>query len=127
MEHAISRAYDILRLSPEQIIKLEVAEKNKGRCFYPSEIQECFRMPEIKITYCIPDLEASQNAHISRLRSEFYSKGLFPYFREIGALDVDLMHEFDAAVVTKDLDLVYSGSAKKQRLRDQVSAHWTDQ
>jgi flagellar motor component MotA len=119
MLYPIARSFEIMRLTPQQIFALETDEKNRGRCFMPHEIQMIFHLPELKVTFCIPEIETAQATHIQRIVGDFYRGHLFPKYEKMGALDVETVHAFDDDLMKAGIEFVYSGGSKR-RLRDQL-------
>ncbi len=120
MEYAISRAYEVQRLAPDQLFALQTDETKKGRAFMPHEIQAIFNLPDLKVSYEIPDLEPSQALHAQRVRNEFFKQLLFPTYQHLGALNVERVHEFDDAFKNTVIYFTYSGGPNKKKLRDSL-------
>lgn len=120
MDYTLSRAHELARLDSEMQIKLRIAENNKGRCFYPHEIQSLFNLPDLKTAYMIPEIEAGQANHSARLNNEFHREGLYPRFRKVQASEIDEVHQFDHALIGCQIDFVYQGGKSSKKLRDQI-------
>ncbi len=109
------------RLTPEEKIRLQTLERNKGRCLMPHEIQGFFKSDALKIVYGIPELEAAQANHIQRVRQQFFSTRLYPPYRDTSCLDVDEVHKFDLAFESAVIDFSYhDGSTRRRRMSDEV-------
>lgn len=120
MEYAICRAKEVKRLSYENHIGLKVYERNANRCLMPWEIQERFNLPPLKLTYMIPEIEATQASHNARIKSRLYELGIFPKYLYLSALDPETAQRFDEVIDKADIDFVYSGGSKKGKFRDQL-------
>ncbi len=124
MEYIISRAYDVCRLSYENLIKLQIKEKNIKRGLIASEIQAIFSLPLIKQAYLIPDNESAQSIQNQRLRNDFKAVGLIPLGGDISITDLEAIHRFDELVRAANddlrIDLVFSMAKVKRKLSDQI-------
>lgn len=128
MEYAICRGMEINRLSSEQEIQLQTAEKNKGRCFYPFEIQDMFALNTLKITYGIPEHEGSQATYNQKLRQQFYNQKLFSKYEHMGILNIPLAHEFDSKLRMSNIEFIFSEGTRRKRASDgyktEENKHW---
>lgn len=119
MELYLTRAYDVCRITEEDLIRLQTKERNLGRALLPHEIQGLFALPLIKEAYQIPEHEASQSSHNQRLRGEFRNNGLIPKYDDFNLNELEKIHEWDhrVRVATDDLkvNLTYQGSRGSKR------------
>lgn len=127
MEFNLTRAMEICRLDLGQMFQLHEREIARGRCFLPHEVQTLFNLPELKVTYEIPEVEASQSAHNQRIRNEFNQHKVYPEFFYLQSLSPHEVHLFDAMVrklVVDDMkmELRYMGGEKKGRLKNLVGS-----
>lgn len=105
-------------MTPEQVIELQLHERNMGRAFMPFEIQERFKLNGLKITYLIPEIDNAQSNHNQRIRQDFYKHGIYPKWLHLNATNVENVHAFDDEIQRTSVDYVYQGIVKKQKLRD---------
>lgn len=117
MEYYLCRAIEVVRLSNEQLMQLQMKERNLKRVLYPFEIQECFKLPTLKETWEIPNDDQAMTSHNNKLRKELKGLGFAPIYDFVSS-DVDLIHEYDMKIKNSTIDFLYSRTSK--RVRDSV-------
>jgi len=143
MEYYLCRAFEIGRLTLDQVSKLQEFEKkdriledydyrtesfgrirNKPcRCLLPFEIQQMFNLPPLKDFYGIPDEASEQAKHMQRIRDDFKKNNLGPKY-DLSTLDIFTAHVFDQTVLNAlqdcRLNFHYVGSKKGRRATEEV-------
>lgn len=125
MEYFLARAFNVCRLSEEQLISLHLKESNIKRALMPFEIQDIFHIPTAKEAYMLPDDDSSLSSTMQGIRNQFRKAGLVPLRGDFTCTDLEGLHKFDERLREQERDckisLVYSGSSKKTRITDSMA------
>lgn len=125
MDYFLVRACEVARLDHEQLLQLQVHERNIRRCLYPHEIQVALSLPPLKEHFEIPEDDAAQSKHSQALIKACRLAGLIPekaYITwDLNVTDVEKVHEFDEkARIAHDrlaYDPMYRGTESKRKRR----------
>ncbi len=143
MEFYLCRAMEVARLLESDLERLHAHEEKERifrewdtqtqtfgkpenrirRALFPSEIQECFKIPTLKDIWGIPETDQAQQAHAHRIRTELRALELSPK-HDFLVMSVDEVHAFDKrvakAVSEGKINFSYQGGPGRGRLRDSL-------